>query len=63
MMAEKEINQKKISTSFNLKVALLLLQFLLPFGMYFALVNGQAIFLIITAMALLISMLVLVSLK
>lgn len=62
-MAEKEINQKKMSTRFNLRLALLLLQVLLPFGMYFALVNGQAIILTITAVALLISMLVLVSLK
>jgi glycopeptide antibiotics resistance protein len=62
-MAEKEIIRKRQSTSFTVRVLLLLLLIFLPFGMYFALVNEQSLILTITAAALLISMLVLVSLR
>jgi len=62
-MTENKIVSKRKPTSFKLKVLLLVLQILLPFGMYFAFVSGQTLILAIASAALLISMIVLVGLK
>lgn len=61
-MVEKEMNKKRGLTSLNMKIILLLLQIMLPFGMYFALMNGQTLPLAIVSGVLFISMIVLVSL-
>ena len=61
-MTRAATNETKRPTKFKIKVATLILQILLPFGMYIAFVGEYTLILALTAGILFISMLVLVSL-